>query len=1112
MADPTSFLFLLSMTLLLQQSYPFSFANAEILNVTTDKSALFELKAHISSKDSHHVLISNWSSNTHICTWVGVTCGSKHLRVKALNLSYMDLIGTIPPHIGNLSFLVSLSIGNNSFHGSLPNELSRLYRLQFLDLSYNEFSGEIPAWMGLLNKLQILFLHGNNFEGSIPQSLSNISSLQWIDLSYNQLSGSIPSSLFKMPTLQQIVLRSNKLSGPITSIFFNASSLQYIHLGHNKLSGGLPTYMFDLLPNLQYLSISQNHFSGVLPEIGNLTMLRELILYDNNFEGTIPSSLLKCTQLQYLDMWNNNFTGRLSPEIGNLTMLTYLYLAQNKFEGAIPSQIGNLQKLELFAADINYLSGPIPYEIFNISTLQKISMVSNNLSGHLPSSTGSLFVPNIQILTLGDNELSGRIPNSILNASQLIMLDLSHNSFSGSIPEAIGNLRFLEVLNLVSNKLTISFSELRSLFSSLSSCKHLRFLSLSKNHLNDVLPNSVGNLSTSLQRLHLYYCNIKGNIPEEIGNLSSLIDLSLHHNELGGPVPTTIGRLHMLQGLVLYGNRLKGSIPYTLCHLGILDTLNLGGNELYGNIPACIDNMTSLRTLDLGFNQLTSSIPLRLWRLTDLLLVDLSSNSLNGPLPLDIGNLNVLRALDLSKNQITGRIPVTIGGLKNIVNLSLAVNRLDGSIPTSAGELVSLEVLDLSYNNLYGEIPKSLEKLSNLKHLNLSFNKLQGEIPSRGQFVHFPATSFMSNNGLCGEAQMQVPPCKGKKAIGLQILKYVSITVGLVVLGMCLVFFSIKRRKRNAKLSHDTNSMPLATWRRISHQELIRATEGFSANNLLGEGSFGFVYKGTLLEGTTVAIKVLNLQVEGAFKSFHIECEVLRNIRHRNLVKIITACCNMDFKALVLEYMPNGNLDMWLYSENRCLNMLQRLSIMIDVARAIEYLHLGYATPIIHCDLKPTNVLLDEDMVGHVADFGIAKLLGDGVSLTQTMTLATIGYMAPEYGSEGIVSTRGDVYSYGILLMETFTRKKPTDDMFTGDMSLKCLVQESLALSVLEVVDTNLLSNQNDYPAMEECLLSTMGLALHCCADSSEQRIGIENVLATLDKIKLKFLKDITGH
>ncbi|KAF5472324.1 hypothetical protein F2P56_009051 [Juglans regia] len=927
----------------------------------------------------------------------------------------------------------------------------------------------------------------------------------------SKLSGSIPSSMFKMPTLQQIVLLSNKLSGRITSIFFNASSLlQFIHLSDNELSGGLPTYMFDHLPNLEFLSVSENHFSGVLPEIGNLTMLRAFFLYGNHFEGTIPSSLLKCTQLQFLDMWNNNFTGRLPPEIGNLTMLTYLYLAQNKFEGAIPSQIGNLQKLELFAIDLNYFSGPIPFEIFNISTLRNISMVANNLSGHLPSNIGSLFLPNLQVLSLGENELSGMIPNSILNASQLIMLDLSRNSFSGSIPKAIGNLRFLEVLNLVSNKLTILSSELRSLFSSLSSCKYLRYLILSKNHLNGVLPNSVGNLSTSLERLQLHDCNINGNIPEEIGNLSSLIDLTLDHNELGGPVPTTIGRLHMLQGLVLYGNRLKGSIPSTLCHLGSLDTLSLSGNELYGHIPACIDNMTSLRTLDLGFNQLTSSIPLSLWRLTDLLLVDLSSNSLNGPLSLDIGNMNVLRALDLSKNQITGRIPVTIGGLKNIVNLSLAVNRLDGSIPTSVGELVSLVVLDLSYNNLFGEIPKSLEELSYLKRLNLSFNKLQGEIPSGGQFVHFPATSFMSNNGLCGEARMQVPPCKGKKATGMRILKYMSMAVGLMILGLCLVFFSIKHHKRNAKLSHDTNSMPLATWRRISHPELIRATEGFSANNLLGEGSFGFVYKGTLLEGITVAIKVFNLQVDGAFKSFHIECEVLRNIRHRNLVKIITACCNMDFKALVLEYMPNGNLDMWLYSENRCLNMLQRLNIMIDVATAVEYLHLGYATPIVHCDLKPTNVLLDENMVGHVADFGIAKLLGDGVSLTQTMTLATIGYMAPEYGFEGLVSTRGDVYSYGILLMETFTRKKPTDDMFTGEMSLKCLVQESLALSVLEVVDANLLSNENDYAAMEECLLSTLGLALHCCADSPEQRIGIENVLATLNKIKLKFLKDIS--
>ncbi|KAF5468390.1 hypothetical protein F2P56_012542 [Juglans regia] len=188
--------------------------------------------------------------------------------------------------------------------------------------------------------------------------------------------------------------------------------------------------------------------------------------------------------------------------------------------------------------------------------------------------------------------------------------------------------------------------------------------------------------------------------------------------------------------------------------------------------------------------------------------------------------------------------------------------------------------------------------------------------------------------------------------------------------------------------------------------------------------------------------------------------------------------------------------------------MLQRLNIMIDVAAALEYLHLGYSTPIVHCDLKPSNILLDEDMVGHVADFGIAKLVSDGISLTQTMTMATIGYMAPEYGSEGIVSTRGDVYSYGILLMETFTRNKPIDDMFIGEMSLKRLVEESFSLSILEVIDSNLRSNENDYAAMETCLFATMGLALHCCADLPEQRIDIKNVLARLNKIKLKYLHD----
>ena len=155
------------------------------------------------------------------------------------------------------------------------------------------------------------------------------------------------------------------------------------------------------------------------------------------------------------------------------------------------------------------------------------------------------------------------------------------------------------------------------------------------------------------------------------------------------------------------------------------------------------------------------------------------------------------------------------------------------------------------------------------------------------------------------------------------------------------------------------------------------------------------VYKGKLLDGMDIAVKVFNLQVERALKSFDDECEVMSKICHRNLVKIISCCSNFDFKALVLEYMPNGSLEQWLYSHNYCVDILRRLNIMIDVASALQYLHHGYGTPIVHCDLKPSNVLLDEDMVAHVCDFGITKLLSEEDSMTQTHTLATIGYMAP---------------------------------------------------------------------------------------------------------------------
>ncbi|KAH7575895.1 hypothetical protein JRO89_XS02G0247000 [Xanthoceras sorbifolium] len=521
--------------------------------------------------------------------------------------------------------------------------------------------------------------------------------------------------------------------------------------------------------------------------------------------------------------------------------------------------------------------------------------------------------------------------------------------------------------------------------------------------------------------------------------------------------------------------------------------------------------MNTLRTLSLSSNGLSSVIPPSLWNLKDILHINLSSNSLIGTLPLAFGNLKVLVDVDLSRNYLTGEIPTTIGGLQNLQNLSLGYNSLQGSIPESFGGLISLEFLDLSNNNLSGVIPKSLEALSYLKYLNLSFNQLEGKIPTEGPFSNFSAKSFIMNHALCGLPRLQVPPCKTNTHPKSRITVVLAIALPLtLIVSMTLIIVMREYRKwRSSQLASNNDvDVPQQTiWRRISYQELVRATEGFSESNLLGRGAFGSVFRGKLLDGMEIAVKVFHVKMERALKSFDVECEVLSGIRHRNLVKVISSCTNKDLKALVLEYMSNGSLAKCLYSNEFFLDILQRLNILIDVALALEYLHFGYSIPIVHCDVKPNNVLLDQDMVGHLSDFGIAKLLGEEESMTQTQTFATVGYMAPEYGREGRVSRKGDVYSYGIMLMETFTRKKPTDEIFTEEMSLRHWVDDSFNRSIMEVVDNDLLGIEDAHFLMwEQCLSSILSLAMDCTRELPEDRINIRNVVSRLIQIRTIFL------
>lgn len=667
--------------------------------------------------------------------------------------------------------------------------------------------------------------------------------------------------------------------------------------------------------------------------------------------------------------------------------------------GMIPEEIGDLHNLELLGLQLNHLNGPIPFKLFNISTIKVIGLTGNQLYGHFASSI--IFpLPNLEELVIGMNNFSGSILHFVSNATQLRRLDVAVNSFSGSLTHSIGSLRNLWWLSLSTNNFVSDLSSLDGFFTSLAKyCKFLTRLDLTNNVLlNSTLPTSVRNIS-SLEIFSVTNCTIRGNIPSDIGNLSSLTTLGLDYNELSGPIPPSIGRLSKLQGLFLNDNTLQGFVSPEICQLDSLVELFLAKNMFFGHIPTCLGNLTSLRHLFLYSNEFSSTIPTSLWSIENILKLDMSSNSLTGSLHPRIGSLKVVVAIDLSNNKLSGNIPDSIAGLRYLVNFSLATNRLEGSIPTSLGNLISLELLDLSRNNLSGLIPKSLETLSRLDSFNVSFNHLRGEIPSGGPFKNFSNSSFMQNDGLCGAARLGVPPCKTSVTKRSNAWKYIVAVFTTIVFAILMLIVLLWIRNK-CGIPENANTSSIATLREISYKELVEATDGFDGANLLGTGSSASVYRGKLSDGMNIAVKAFKLEQETALTRFDNECAVLFNLRHRNLISIISIHnSRIDFKALILEYMPLGSLEKWLHNNENgnSLNMLQRLNIMLDVAAALDYLHNGYSSSIVHCDIKPSNILLDDDMVAHVADFGNAKLLNSRETgrMVQTSTLATIGYMAP---------------------------------------------------------------------------------------------------------------------
>ncbi|GLJ28883.1 hypothetical protein SUGI_0569310 [Cryptomeria japonica] len=882
-----------------------------------------------------------------------------------------------------------------------------------------------------------------------------------------------------------------------TGVTCHSSShfVQAISLTQMSLYGTISPVLGNL-SSLRSLDLSQNHLTGTIPpQLGQLLNLWILRLDNNQLQGTIPPALSACRSLYHLALSHNQLHGRIPPELSLLTSLKYLYLGVNTLTGTIPSSFKNLSALVVLHLGHNELYGSIPPEL-------------------------GLFT-DLTSLSLWGNQLSGNIPNSLGNCSSLRLLVLNSNQLRGTVPMELGKLNLLTQLYLHTNQLVSDSTNTLAFLTALTNCSHLQEIVIGHNHFTGTLPPSIGELSSNLNYLALQVNMISGSIPQQIVNLTNLTYLDLDNNFFRGSIPTGIKRFRELERLYLHRNKLEGSIPNEIGQMQHLGLLALSQNQLSGKIPDSLCNSQQLRRLSLQHNKLSGNIPVSLEGCQKLELLDLSHNKLVGRIPGEvIANLKNLQFyLNLSWNSLEGSLPQEMSKILLAQAIDISGNRLTGVIPISLGDCIGLEYLNLSHNAFVGPIPDSLSKLKNLQEMDLSFNNLSGQIPEAGLFPKRTViTLFIGNPGICGPKNYSLPPCPNQTRKKHSLLKKIVISVvGSIGFVLCIIIIGILWMHKFSRKFLRPSSFIFTRlgYPKFSYQDLVIATSRFDESNLLGVGNYGSVYKGILRDGKIIAIKTLNFQNEEALKSFKRECKLLGRIRHRNLIKIISAFFYPDLKGLVLQFASNGSLERHLNpdrdDEDFCkLGLSECLSIAVDVAHGIEYLHHDCPLQIVHCDLKPGNVLLDANMTALVTDFGISRLTTtnsvDSLSTTTFALKGSIGYIAPEYGSGGSVSTKGDVYSYGILILEMVTRKRPSDDMFVGDMNLQKWVKLAFPDRLADIVDSELLKDVNENMEDNRCLLSFINVGLLCTAESPRERPTMRDVANALENLKTSLM------
>ncbi|KAF4392650.1 hypothetical protein F8388_003070 [Cannabis sativa] len=1049
-----------------------------------DKKVLLSLQKFL--KDSNKVnqgRYSEWNKHnkTDPCQWNGIECTNN--RVTRISLQDSNIVGHLFNNFSALTALTHLDLSNNNIDGQIPNDLSWCRNLKLLNLSHNLMSGSL--------------------------NLSGLHQLEVLDLSVNRFSSDIQSS-FPAICRNLIVanVSSNKFIGKIDRIFDECLTLKYLDLSSNNFSGPV----WNGFPRLIEFSVSENLITGNLS--GSIftnqnCSLQFLDLSENHFVGEVPAEISKCQSLVSLHLWGNKFTGKIPTDIGKISTLEGLFLGDNNFHREIPDSLLDLNKLAFLDLSKNKFGGDIQDIFGKFKQIKFLVLHSNHYKGGIRSS-GILTLPNISRLDLTFNNFSGPLPVEISKMRSLELLLFAYNGFNGTIPMEFGNIPRLQALDLSFNKLSGSIP---TTFGKLNS---LLWLMLANNSLTGSIPKELGNC-TSLLWLNLANNKLSGNIPPQLASIGINPDptFKLNSQKMNGTIAGSGECLAMKRWIP--ANYPPFSFVYTIltrktCR-SIWDRLLKG----VGLFPICVVG-SAVRTLQIsGY-------------------IQLSGNELTGEIPPEIGKMKNFSMLHLGYNRFNGKLPSEIENLPLVV-LNITRNNFSGEIPTEIGNLQCLQNLDLSYNNFSGVFPTSLDKLTELNKFNISYNpQISGNVPSSGQLSTFEdayignpnlvLSKFIRNSSDSATKQFrnQKGPRKFPTFLVFLVLIFVILIIGVLILIVCSMVkgpdVSEQYVLPELKYQHDlaSSSNNSSPWfsdtvkvirldkTSFTHADILASTNNFSESRIIGKGGSGIVYRGALPDGREVAVKKLQSEGLEGEREFRAEMEVLSCNRigwpHPNLVTLYGWCLDGQEKILVYEYMEGGSLEDFISDRTR-LSWRRRVDVAIDIARALVFLHHECYPAIVHRDVKASNVLLDKNGKARVTDFGLARIVDVGDSHVSTMVAGTVGYVAPEYGQTWQATTKGDVYSYGVLVMELATGRRAVDG---GE---ECLVEWARrvvgngrgGVSSRAAIPVAIMGGSGFLIEGTEEMSELLNIGIKCTTESPQFRPNMKEVLAMLIKI-----------